>query len=272
MGNLSGVASETLRELANRLRLCELSLGLEVDHEEKNSDLFTNSKDGPNDQSQCAQDDDCCCPIKPRRKRRAAVLVCLFEGHGGELRVILTKRSMKLSSYPETGDVALPGGKMEEHDKDDTATALREATEEIGLDPELVQVVANLEPFFSQHLFEVVPVIGLLAKIEDFTPSLNVDEVDVVFDVPLEMFLKEENHRCEEREWLGWKYILHVFDYQPERETFCICGLTARILIRVASVVFQRPPSFDLHTPDFRQLQLVLEDIRQNLKVGAATS
>ncbi|XP_030465971.1 nudix hydrolase 15, mitochondrial-like isoform X2 [Syzygium oleosum] len=270
MGNLSGVASETLRELANRLRLCELSLGLEVDHEEKNSDLFTNSKDGPNDQSQCAQDDDCCCPIKPRRKRRAAVLVCLFEGHGGELRVILTKRSMKLSSYP--GDVALPGGKMEEHDKDDTATALREATEEIGLDPELVQVVANLEPFFSQHLFEVVPVIGLLAKIEDFTPSLNVDEVDVVFDVPLEMFLKEENHRCEEREWLGWKYILHVFDYQPERETFCICGLTARILIRVASVVFQRPPSFDLHTPDFRQLQLVLEDIRQNLKVGAATS
>ncbi|XP_056172238.1 nudix hydrolase 15, mitochondrial-like isoform X3 [Syzygium oleosum] len=232
MGNLSGVASETLRELANRLRLCELSLGLEVDHEEKNSDLFTNSKDGPNDQSQCAQDDDCCCPIKPRRKRRAAVLVCLFEGHGGELRVILTKRSMKLSSYPETGDVALPGGKMEEHDKDDTATALREATEEIGLDPELVQVVANLEPFFSQ----------------------------------------EENHRCEEREWLGWKYILHVFDYQPERETFCICGLTARILIRVASVVFQRPPSFDLHTPDFRQLQLVLEDIRQNLKVGAATS
>lgn len=39
---------------------------------------------------------------------------------------------------------------MEEHDKDDTATALREAMEEIGLDPELVQVVANLEPFFSQ--------------------------------------------------------------------------------------------------------------------------
>lgn len=100
MGNLSGVASETLRELANRLRLCELSLGLEVDHEEKNSDLFTTFKDGPNDQSQCAQDDYYCCPIKPRRKRRAAVLVCLFEGHGGELRVILTKRSMKLPSYP----------------------------------------------------------------------------------------------------------------------------------------------------------------------------
>ncbi|KAF8041995.1 hypothetical protein BT93_A0557 [Corymbia citriodora subsp. variegata] len=190
MGNLARAASETLRELANRLRLYESLLGLQVDHkEEKGSDLFTDSKDGANDQSQCAHNDDCCCcPIKPTRKRRAAVLVCLFEGHGGELRVILTKRSMKLSSYP--GDVALPGGKMEEHDKDDATTALREATEEIGLDPELVQVVANLEPFFSQHLFEVIPVIGLLTKIEDFTPSPNADEVDVVFDVPLEMFLK----------------------------------------------------------------------------------
>lgn len=94
MGNLSGVASDSLHELANRLLLYELPLGLEVDHDEKSSNLFSN------DQPQGAQDDDCCCPIKPRRKRRAAVLVCLFEGHGGELRVILTKRSMKLSSYP----------------------------------------------------------------------------------------------------------------------------------------------------------------------------
>lgn len=50
----------------------------------------------------------------------------------------------------EAGDVALPGGKMEEGDVDDSATALREAMEEIGLDPHLVQVVANLEPFISQ--------------------------------------------------------------------------------------------------------------------------
>ncbi|XP_021289698.1 uncharacterized protein LOC110420641 [Herrania umbratica] len=76
------------------------------------------------------------------RNRRAAVLICLFEGKQGELRVILTKRSMKLSSHP--GDVALPGGKMEEGDDDDSATALREAMEEIGLDSHLVQVVANL--------------------------------------------------------------------------------------------------------------------------------
>lgn len=51
------------------------------------------------------------------------------------------------------GDVALPGGKMEESDEDDTATALREAMEEIGLDPSLVHVVLNLEPFISQVVF-----------------------------------------------------------------------------------------------------------------------
>ncbi|GLT66159.1 hypothetical protein SLA2020_385430 [Shorea laevis] len=170
------------------------------------------------------------------RDRRAAVLICLFQGYEGELRVILTRRSMKLASHP--GDVALPGGKMEEGDVDDSATALREAMEEIGLDSNLVQVVANLEPFISQKMcpfmlneLRVVPVVGLLARIEDFRPVLNADEVEAVFDAPLEMFLKEENHRCEERSWKGWKYVLHCFDFESEKGDFLICGLTASILI-----------------------------------------
>lgn len=57
---------------------------------------------------------------------------------------------LKYFSSKEIGDVALPGGKMEEGDDDDSATALREAMEEIGLDSYLVQVVAKLEPFISQ--------------------------------------------------------------------------------------------------------------------------
>ncbi|KAB1224466.1 Nudix hydrolase 15, mitochondrial [Morella rubra] len=194
-----------------------------------------------------------------RRKRRAAVLICLFEGQDGELRVILTKRSMKLSTYP--GDVALPGGKVEEGDADDSATALRETMEEIGLEPNLVQIVAYLEPSISQHLLRVVPVVGLLAKKEDFRPSLNTDEVDAIFDVPLEMFLKEENHRCEEREWMGRKYILHLFDFECEKGVFLIWGLTASILISAASVIYQRSPCFKSHLPDFQQLQRSLQNI-----------
>nr|POE86072.1 isoform 2 of nudix hydrolase 15, mitochondrial [Quercus suber] len=82
------------------------------------------------------------------RERRAVVLICLFEGQDGELQVILTKRSMKLSSHQ--GDVALLGGKVEKVDADDFATAIREANVEIGLEPNLVQVVATLETFISQ--------------------------------------------------------------------------------------------------------------------------
>ncbi|KAK4800852.1 hypothetical protein SAY86_021339 [Trapa natans] len=196
------------------------------------------------------------------RKRRAAVLVCLFEGQEGDLRVILTKRSMKLSSYP--GDVALPGGKMDEHDVDDAATALREAREEIGLNPELVEVVATLDPFFSQHLLTVVPVVGLLRNPEGFVPTLNADEVDFIFEAPLEMFLKDEKHRYEEREWKGWKYALHIFDFGWNGETFHISGLTARVLIRVASIVYQRFPSFNTQVPDFHHLQELLKLVDPN--------
>ncbi|KAK6943175.1 NUDIX hydrolase domain [Dillenia turbinata] len=184
--------------------------------------------------------------------RKAAVLICIFEGHEGELRVILTKRSTKLSSHP--GDVALPGGKMEEGDADDTETALREASEEIGLDPSLIQVVAHLEPFFSKNQLRVVPVVGLLDNIGNFKPSINIDEVDAIFSVPLEMFLKLDYYRYEERECKGLKYVLHLFDFESDQGTFLIWGLTASILIKIASIIYQRPPSFK-ELPDFQQVQ-----------------
>ncbi|KAL0450986.1 UNVERIFIED_CONTAM: Nudix hydrolase 15, mitochondrial [Sesamum latifolium] len=163
------------------------------------------------------------------RKKRAAVLICIFGGQDGELRVILTRRSMKLSSHP--GDVALPGGKMDEGDADDCATALREATEEIGLDPGLVRVVANLDPFISSNLLTVVPVVGLLTRVEDFKPVLNEDEVDAMFDAPLEMFLQQ--------------------------------GLTASILIQAASIIYKRSPAFNQSLQDFSQLQWALASAEQ---------
>nr|XP_016432415.1 PREDICTED: nudix hydrolase 15, mitochondrial-like [Nicotiana tabacum] len=192
------------------------------------------------------------------REKRAAVLICLFEGLEGELRVILTKRSMKLSTHP--GEVALPGGKMDEEDLDDSATALREATEEIGLQSSLVQVITNLEPFISLHLLTVVPVVGLLSRVEEFKPALNADEVDAIFDVPLDMFLKEDNHRRLEKEWGRLKYVCHIFEYESpnKQEIFHIGGLTASILIHAASVIYQEPPSFSEYLPDFSQLQFTL--------------
>jgi coenzyme A diphosphatase NUDT7 len=182
-------------------------------------------------------------------KKRAAVLVCLYQGKDGEVRVILTKRAGTLASH--SGDVALPGGKRDDGDADDIATALREAREEIGLLPSQIRVVTVLEPFLSRTLLTVVPVIGLLEDVKPFIPVPNPEEVDAVFDVPLEMFLKNENYWYQEREWLGQKYRVHYFDYAlKDGEKFVVYGLTASILIRTAAIIFQREPNF-LETAPF---------------------
>ncbi|XP_047339202.1 nudix hydrolase 15, mitochondrial-like [Impatiens glandulifera] len=174
--------------------------------------------------------------------KRAAVLICLFEGEDGDFRVILTKRSSNLSTH--SGEVSLPGGKADEGDEDDSATAMREANEEIGLNPSLVNVVTVLEPFMSKHLIRVIPVIGILSEKKSFRPVLNYNEVESIFDAPLEMFIKDKNRRSEEREWMGVKYLVHYFDYETDNGKYLIWGLTAGILIRAASVVYQRHPSF----------------------------
>ncbi|XP_050221460.1 nudix hydrolase 15, mitochondrial-like isoform X2 [Mercurialis annua] len=163
------------------------------------------------------------------RPRRAAVLVCIFEG-----------------------EVSLPGGKADEGDKDDGETATREAKEEIGLDPSLVNIVTVLEPFLSKHLLRVIPVIGILRDKQAFKATPNPAEVEAIFDAPLEMFIKDENRRVEEREWMGEKYLVHFFDYQTENKKYLIWGLTAGILIRAASVVYQKPPAFVEQNPKFR--------------------
>lgn len=175
----------------------------------------------------------------------AAVLVCLFEGIGGDLRVMLTKRSSNLSTHP--GEVSLPGGKVDSEDADVSATALREAKEEIGLDPALVTVATVLEPFLSKHHLRVVPVIGILSDKQAFQPVVNANEVETIFDAPLEMFLKDRNRRSEEREIRGNRFLIHFFDYEANKDKFVIWGLTAAILVRAASVVYKKPPEFPDH-------------------------
>ncbi|MBA0778782.1 hypothetical protein Gotri_006599 [Gossypium trilobum] len=142
------------------------------------------------------------------------------------------------------GEVALPGGKQEETDIDDIQTALREAKEEIGLEPSLVNVVTVLEPIVTKHRMIVVPVVGILSDTKAFDPCPCADEVEAIFDAPLEMFLKDENRWAEEKEWKGEKYLLHYFDYEAEKGKYLIWAFTAGVLIRVASLVYQRPPAF----------------------------
>lgn len=234
-------SSHRLENLIQQLRLYKPPpLKEEDDDEEGDHKQVSNGDD----------DDGMASAAEISRPKRAAVLVCLFEDEVGQLRVILTKRSSNLSTH--SGEVALPGGKAEESDADDRETALREAQEEIGLDPSLVTVVAVLEPFLSKHLLRVVPVIGVLTSRKAFTPIANTAEVETVFDAPLEMFLKDENRKSEERERMGYKFLIHYFDFKTENRRLLIWGFTARVLIRAASVVYQRPPSFPEGKPKFK--------------------
>ncbi|KAM0861334.1 hypothetical protein ACQ4PT_045960 [Festuca glaucescens] len=172
----------------------------------------------------------------------AAVLVCIFEDPRGDTRVLLTKRASSLNSH--SGEVSLPGGKVEEGDADVKTTALREAEEEIGLDPALVSVVTVLEPFLSKNGLDVTPVIGILSDRSLFNPVLNKDEVEDIFDAPLEMFLKDDNRTTRKRNWMGMTIPVQFFDYEAEGKKYVIWGLTAHILTRAAAVVLQRQPSF----------------------------
>lgn len=214
-----------LSDLAQRLRICQP------------------------DSSGSANAGSCGNPPRSETDKRAAVLICIFQGDNGDLRVILTQRSSTLSSHP--GEVALPGGKMEEGDRDEVATALREANEEIGLDPSLVDVVSVLEPFAMKNGMVVVPVLGLLFDKTAFHPTSNIAEVESIFDAPLEMFIKDENRRQVERQWMGEKYLLHYFDYEAEGRKYVIFALTAGILIETASMVYQRSPAFVEMKPNF---------------------
>lgn len=133
---------------------------------------------------------------------------------------------------------------MDEGDADVKATALREANEEIGLDPALVSVVTVLEPFLSKNGLNVVPVIGMVTDKALFKPVLNKDEVEDIFDAPLDMFLKDDHRRTKQMNWMGIDIPVQFFDYEANGKKFVIWGLTAHILTRAASVIFQRQPSF----------------------------
>ena len=63
--------------------------------------------------------------------------------------------------------------------------------------------------------------------------------------------MQDENRRCQEHNLMGSNYLIHYFDYETEGNKFVIWGMTAGVLIRAASVVYQRPPDFEEQKPSF---------------------
>lgn len=165
--------------------------------------------------------------VTPPRKplRPAAVLVPIVAMPDGA-RVVLTKRASHLAHHP--GQIAFPGGKVEAQDAGPEATALREAHEEIGLNPALVRILGALPAHETVTSFHMTPVVGLLQEMPPFTPDHA--EVDEVFSVPFAHLRNLANFRVESRIWQGQPRYYYTVPYGP----YYIWGATARVLYALA--------------------------------------
>ena len=155
-----------------------------------------------------------------RRLRPAAVLVALLQDGGSA--VILTRRSAALKHHP--GQIAFPGGKIEDADGGPEAAALREASEEIGLDPANAEILGCLAPHETVTGFAVTPVLARIRAAFLWRPERG--EVDEVFAVPLSHVADPANYTVQARIWRGSVRRYYVVPWGP----YYIWGATARIL------------------------------------------
>ncbi|NXW83487.1 NUDT7 diphosphatase, partial [Alopecoenas beccarii] len=161
------------------------------------------------------------------------------------LHLLLTVRSMQLRRSP--GEVCFPGGKSEAIDKDEIDTALREAKEEVGLQPDKVEVICRLVPGIDKMNHLVTPVVGFIEDTFQATP--NPDEVSDVFVVPLEYFIKPLYYNTlPYKNSSGYISRMHCFTYedQEHKTSFRIWGLTAHFAVFLALVIFGKRPTFEV--------------------------
>lgn len=160
--------------------------------------------------------------LPPGRKLRpCGVLIALSGGPNG-VELILTKRSSALKHHP--GQIAFPGGKVDQNDDGPVGAALREAQEEIGLKPDNVEVIGTLPIHETITGFTVTPVIALVRA--GFEPVAEPGEVDEVFSVPLAHVTNPSQFQIRSRMWGGVRRRYYTVPYGP----YYIWGATARIL------------------------------------------
>jgi 8-oxo-dGTP pyrophosphatase MutT (NUDIX family) len=151
----------------------------------------------------------------------AAVLVPII-ARAGELQVLFTQRSLAMRAHP--GQISFPGGGRDAGDVDIVATALREADEEIGLDPRFVRVIGMLDDYPTISNYRITPVVGLV----DPSAQVRADGVEAtaLLEIPLAFVLDAANYRRGTIEREG----VEVWFYEIQFGAHRVWGATAGML------------------------------------------
>lgn len=151
----------------------------------------------------------------------AAVLVPVI-AYPEEAHVLLTHRAKHLKDH--AGQIAFPGGKIDQSDASPIDTALREAEEEIGLDRKYVEPLGLLDPYLSSTGYRILPVLALVRP--GFSLRTDPQEVESTFETPLGFLMDPARHEEHEREWRG---AMRRYFAMPYKEHY-IWGVTAGIV------------------------------------------
>jgi 8-oxo-dGTP pyrophosphatase MutT (NUDIX family) len=154
----------------------------------------------------------------------AAVLVAIVDRP--EPGVILTLRPETMRKHP--GQISFPGGRIDPGDDGPVAAALREAEEEIGLPPALVEIIGLADVYRTITGFEVTPVVGIVPP--DLPLSPHPGEVAAMFEAPLHYLLDPAHQRERTATWRGQERHYYEIDYEGRR----IWGATAAMIVNLS--------------------------------------
>ena len=158
--------------------------------------------------------------LKRKLTAAAVLLPIMFQKEGPE--VVLTKRAKTLKHH--AGQIAFPGGKVEEFDLSETQTAIRESFEEVGLQRKDVKVLGMLPRHETLTGYLISPIVGLISEPQKLKPEAS--EVSEIFSVPLKFLLNKDNMQVKRYKFNGIERGYFVIPYGP----YYIWGATARII------------------------------------------
>lgn len=161
----------------------------------------------------------------------AGVLVALVPRPEGAT-IILTRRTDDMPTH--AGQIAFPGGRMQPNDPTVVDAALREAREEVGLDPALVDVIGLSDAWHSVTSFHITPVVGIVRE----PPALRADprEVADVFEVPFDFLMDPANHIRETRHWNGQDRHYWTMPWQGRHIWGATAGMLRALSMRLGQV------------------------------------